>query len=420
VKLMTSIAAKLRACGLLLFAAFVLPVSGFSQATPHSAGGDYFLYAGTYTGFKFVRHNQPQLSGQSHSEGIYVARFHAATGKLDAPQLATKIANPSFIAVSPDGRFLYAVSEDPTSVGPPLDHASYVFAYAIDAATGKLRLLNTRPTGGTSTCFIATDKTGRYVMMANFGSGSISVISVHADGSLDAQTAFMQHIGHSKDPAIQNMPHPHSIIPSPDNKHVIVSDLGLDKIFVYNFDQKTGELSPPEPNFAAIEPGSGPRHFMFTPNGNFGYQLSEMSGHVDAFRWNAADAKLVPIEVIKTVTPGLVTDNHSAEIAISKDNRFLYESNRRVAPDGSRGPDSIGVYAIDAATGKLTQIEEHPTVIMPRNFAIDPTGGYLLVASELYNKIVLYKIDRATGKLTATGSEVAFDTPVCLVFVAAK
>ena len=403
----------------LLLTMAVACVDSSAQATG-SAGQDYFLYIGTYTGFKFVRHNQPQLSGQSHSQGIYVARFHAATGKIDPIQLAASIANPSFLTVSPDGRFVYAVSEDPTSVGPPLDHESFVSAYTVDKKTGKLLLLNTRPTGGTSTCFISMDRTGRYVMMANFGSSSISIVSVRPDGSLDAETAFMQHMGHSKDPQIQNVPHPHSIIASPDNKHVIVSDLGLDKVFIYDFDASTGALSPPDPPYAAIEAGSGPRHFLFTPDGAFGYQLSEMSGHLDAFRWNGANGKLESIQVVDTVTPGLVTDNHSAEIAFSKDGRFLYESNRRVAPDGSRGPDSIGAYAIDRTSGRLTQVEEHPTVIMPRNFALDPTGKFLLSASELNNKIVAYNRDEKTGKLSPTGIEAAVDTPVCLVFVPAQ
>ena len=398
-----------RSCLLLVFCLLTVP-------SPAQANGDFFVYIGTYTGFKFVRHNQPQMAGQSHSKGIYVARFHTSTGKLDPPVLAAEIANPSFLVVSPNGRFLYAASEDPTSVGPPLDHASYVAGYAIDQATGKLRFLNSKPTGGTSTCFISMDKTGRYVMLANFGSGSVSVLNVHPDGSVGGQTAFMQHIGHSKDPQIQNQAHPHSVIASPDNKSVIVSDLGLDKVFEYNFDAKTGALSPPTPDFAPIEPGGGPRHLLFTPDGHFAYQLSEMSGHLDAFRWDAANGKLLPIEVVKTVTPGLVTDNHSAEIAISPDSRFLYESNRRVAPDGSRGPDSIGVYAIDPSNGHLTQVEEHPTLIMPRSIALDPTGQYLLAASELHDKIVIYKRNEANGKLSAAGPEVTAETPVSMVF----
>jgi 6-phosphogluconolactonase len=259
------------------------------------------------------------------------------------------------------------------------------------------------------------DRTGKYVMLASFGSSSISILNVHPDGSLGGMTAYRLHLGHSKNPDIQNVPHPHSILPSPDNRHVIVSDLGLDKIFVYDFDDKTGALSPPNPPFVTVEPGGGPRHFAFAPNGRFGYQLGEMSGALNVFSWDGS--LLHPVQTLSTVTPGLVTDNHSAEIEISPDGRFLYESNRRVHPDATRGPDSIGVFKIDPQSGTLTQVEEKPTVIMPRSFALDPTGAYLLAASELNNTIVVYKRDPTTGKLTDTAVKVAFDTPVCLKFV---
>ncbi len=387
-----------------------------SHQSLEAQGKDFFLYSGTYTGFKFVRHNLPNGAGESHSKGIYVVRFNAATGDFGEPQLAAEIANPSFITISPNHRFLYAVSEDPLSVGPPLDHASYVSAYAIDASTGKLRLLNTKPTGGTSTCFLSLDRTGKYVMMANFGSSSVTVLNVHPDGSLGGMTAFMQHLGHSVNPQIQNVPHPHSILPSPDNKYVIVSDLGLDKIFVYNFDDNTGALSPADPHFATVTGGGGPRHFAFGRDGKFGYQLGEMSGTLNVFSWNSEGGALTPLQELSTVTPGLVTDNHSAEIEISPDGKFLYESNRRVTND-ARGPDSIGVYAIDPSKGTLTQVEEKPTIILPRSFALDPTGAFLLSASELNNTIVVYKIDKATGKLSETGKKITIDTPVCLKFV---
>lgn len=396
---------------------FALGIAFLMGQNVQAQNKDFFVYSGTYTGFKFVRHSLPNGVGESHSKGIYVSRFNATTGELGAPQLAAEIANPSFLTISPDNRFLYAVSEDPLSVGPPLDHASYVSAYAIDRTNGKLRLLNTKPTGGTSTCFISIDKTGKYVMMANFGSGSITILNVHPDGSLGGMTAFMQHIGHSVNPTIQNEPHPHSIIASPDNHHVIVSDLGQDKIFVYNFDDKTGALSPQNPPFATVAPGGGPRHFTFGTSGRFGYQLSEMSGDLNVFSWHPETPALKPVQVIGTLTHGLVADNHSAEIEVSPDGRFLYESNRRVHGKNVRGPDSIGVFAIDPTKGTLTQVEEKPTIIMPRSFAIDPTGSYLLSASELNNTVVIYKIDKTTGKLSPTGKQVTIDTPVCLKFV---
>jgi len=379
---------------------------------------DYFVYFGTYTGFRFVRHSKTQGVGESHSKGIYMSRFNAATGALSEPELAAEITNPSFITISPDDRFLYAVTEDPLSVGPPLDHVSYVSSYAIDSATGKLRLLNTLPTGGTSTCFISTDKTGKYVLMANFGSGSVSVIRLKEDGSLGELTSFIQNIGHSVNPAIQTSPHPHSILVSPDNRYVIVSDLGLDKILIFHFDEKTGKLSPPDPPFATVKPGGGPRHFAFSPSGKFAYQLSEMSGIVDAFGWDPAAGTLTNLGSSETIPHDFKGENHSAEIAVSPDGKFLYESNRRNTGDTGWGPDTIGIFAINPDKGTLKLVEQAPSgAIMPRNFAIDPTGAYLLAAHQYSNNVVVFKIDLATGRLEKTGHEIKLDVPVSIQFV---
>src|ERR1700692_302123 len=178
---------------LCLVIAFGLAIAAVETA--FAQGSDFFMYVGTYTGFKWVHHSRGYGLGESHSKGIYVSRFRAATGEFSEPQLAAEMINPSFLTVSPDHRFLYAVSEDPLSVGPPLDHSSYVSAFAIDSTTGSLRLLNTVPTSGTSTCFISMDKTGKYVMLANFGSGSVSVIRVREDGSLGELTSFFPDVG---------------------------------------------------------------------------------------------------------------------------------------------------------------------------------------------------------------------------------
>ena len=384
-----------------------------------AAAQDYFVYAGTYTGFKNVHNSLPNGLGVPKGKGIYVARFHAATGELGQPELAAEVINPSFLAIQPNHRFLYAVSEDPTSVGPPLDHESFINAYSIDAATGKLRLLNSLPTGGTSTCFLSLDKTGKFVMMANFGSGSITVLRVKPDGSLGEMTTFNQHVGHSIALPVQSMPHPHSILVSADNKFVIVSDLGQDKIFVYNFDANTGRLSPPVAPFASVLAGGGPRHFAWAPNGKFGYQLSEMSGNVDVFSWDPAKVLLKQEQVVSTIPKGFTGGNHSGEIVVSPSGKFLYQSNRRThGPKDERGPDTIGVFAIDPAKGTLTEVQQSETGgLMPRSFGIDPTGAWLLSANELTNSIAVFKIDPATGKLTATGKSIMVDTPVCIQFV---
>lgn len=399
-----------------LVCAFGLAVLAVQAATAQD--NDYFMYVGTYTGFKFVQHSKPQGFGESHSKGIYVSRFHATSGEFSEPELAAEMINPSFLTISPNHRFLYAVSEDPHSVGPPLDHSSYVSAFAIDHVTGKLRLLNTVPASGTSTCFISMDKTGKYVMMANFGSGSVSLVRVKEDGSLGELTGFIQDVGHSVDPSIQMEPHPHSILVSPDNRYAIVSDLGLDKVLIFRFDAETGKLSPPDPRFATVYPGGGPRHFAFDPAGRFGYQLSEMSGVVDVYAWDPAKGTLTAVQRAHTVPHDFFGGNHSGEIEIHPNGKFLYESNRRTQGETERGPETIGVFAIDPENGTLTPIEQtNSGGLIPRTFKIDPTGAYLLSANQLTNNIVLFKIDSATGRLTKTGTEIKVDTPVCIQFV---
>ena len=390
--------------------------------TLHAAAqsNDYLVFFGTYTGFKYVHHSKTWGVGESKSKGVYVSRFNASTGQLSEPQLAAEVVNPSFLTISPDDKYLYAISEDPLSIGPPVDHSSYVSAYAIDPVTGKLRFLNSVPASGTSTCYISIDKTGRYVMLANFGSGSVSVIHVKDDGSLGELASFIQDVGHSVDPSIQTEPHPHWIGVSPDNRYVIVSDLGIDQVLIFHLDKKSGMLSPPGPPSTAVYPGGGPRHFTFDPSGKFGYQLSEMSGIVDVFSWDPTKGTLTTVQRVHTVPHNFFGGNHSAEIEIHPSGRFLYESNRRTQGETVRGPDTIGVFAIDQKNGTLSRVEEVLSGgTMPRNFALDPTGNYLLSANQLSNNIVVFKIDSSTGRLTKTGNEIQVDTPVCIKFVPA-
>ena len=380
---------------------------------------EFFVYFGTYTGFTYMNEGLP--AGGSHSKGIYVSRFHPATGELSRPELAAEIVNPSFLAVSPDQHFLYAVIEDPLSLGPEFDHESYVSAFAVDPASGKLRLLNTRPTGGTSTCYISVDKSGHYVLMANFGSSSVSVLRVNADGSLGEQTAFMKHIGHGRDPSFQSRAHPHSIDVSPDNRYAVVSDLGVDKLFIYKFDASTGKLSPDNPPAVQMESGGGPRHFVFDSAGKHGYSLKEMSGIVTVLAWNSGDGTFTKVQDAKTLAPDFVGSNDSAEIEIHPNGKFLYESNRRFRGANLFGPDTIGVFAIDAAAGTLSEVEQvSPRGIMPRNFAIDPTGSYLFSGNELSGTVTVFHIDGTSGRLTPTSTVLKIDVPVCIKFVAVQ
>jgi 6-phosphogluconolactonase len=384
-----------------------------------SSSGEYFVYFGTYTGFTYMKEGLP--AGVSHSKGIYVSRFQPATGVVSKPDVAAEIVNPAFLAVHPNQEFLYVATEDPLSLGPDFDHESYVSAFAIDPKNGKLHLLNTLPTGGTSTCYLSIDKTGHYVLMANFGSGSVTVLRIKDDGSLGEQTAFMKHNGKGKDPSFQSQPHPHSIDVSPDNKYAIVSDLGVDKVFIYKFDAATGALSPDAPPFVGMEPGGGPRHFVFDVAGKFGYSLKEMSGFVTVLAWDASNGTLTTLQDARTLDPNFVGANDSAEIAIHPNGKFLYESNRRFRGPNLWGPDTIGVFSIDPVKGTLTEVEQvSPGGTMPRNFAIDPTGSYLFSANEYSGDVLLFRIDSDTGRLTPTKTDLKIDVPVSIVFVPAK
>ncbi len=389
----------------------------FSWASPQPAD-EYLVYFGTYTGFTYMKEGLP--AGGSHSKGIYVSRFRPATGEISPPELAAEIVNPAFLAIHPNRHFLYAVTEDPLSVGPNFDHASYVSAFEIEPATGKLRLLSTMPTGGTSTCYVSIDKSGRYLMFANFGSSSITVFRIKDNGFVGEQTAFMKVVGSGKDPAFQSKAHPHSIDVSPDNRFVIVSDLGVDRLFVYKFDAATGRLSSGQPAFVEVEAGGGPRHFTFDARGKFAYSLHEMSGFITVLAWDGANGRFTKIQDAKSLQPYFVGANNSAEIAIHPNSKFLYESNRRFRGPDLWGPDSIGVFAIDPESGTLTEVEQVPPGgTMPRNFAIDPTGAYLFAANELTGNVVLFRVDGTSGRLTPTTTNVKIDVPVCIVFVPA-
>ena len=399
---------------------YLLALSVVVEPLAPAQGNEFFMYFGTYTGFKFVSQSLTHGVGNSHSEGIYVSRFDADTGAMGAPELAARIVNPAFLVISPNHKFLYAITEDPLSVGPPFDHSSYVTAFAIDSATGKLRFINSLPTGGTSTCFLSMDKTGKFVFFANFGSGSVSVLRVKDDGSLGEQTAFMQHVGHGgSNLPVQTSPHPHSVMVSPDNRYLIVSDLGMDRVLVYHFNENTGALSPLDPPSIRVKDGAGPRHLIFDHQGKFAYQVNEMGSTISAFAWNASEGTLSTLQETKITSGEPDVRSGSAELQLSNDGKFLYESNR-LSRDYDRLPGTIGIYAVDPAKGILTELEYSPSGgTMPRSFGIDPTGRYLFALHQLSNNVVQFKVDLATGKISRTGKEIKVDTPVCIQFVLA-
>lgn len=371
----------------------LLSICGVTAA-PASHDDKYLMYVGTYT------------EEGSSSKGIYAYRFDPNSGIVTTIGLAARTINPSFLAVHPNHRFLYAVNEVRTYEG---QKSGAVSAFAIDRATGKLTFLNEVATGGADPCYITLDKTGKYVLVANYTGGSIAVFPVLDDGRLSAASAFVQHSGHGANPQRQEGPHAHSIDLSPDNRFAIVDDLGLDETLAYRFDSAKGTLAP-DPAFTKADPGAGPRHFAFHPSGKFAYVIDEMHNTVTVFDYNPADGALHPLQTVSILPKSFTGENTAAEIQIHPSGKFLYASNR--------GHDSIAVFAVDPNKGTLTLVEYASTKGHgPRNFEIAPGGKLLFAANEKSDNVVVFRIDQQTGRLTPTGKVLDVSQPVCVKFV---
>ncbi len=356
--------------------------------------GEYLVYIGTYTGQK--------------SKGIYAYRFDRARGQLTSLGLVAETASPSFLAVHPNRRFLYAANEISNYQGR---NSGAVSAFAMDRRTGKLRFLNEVSSRGADPCYVTLDKTGKYVLVANYSGGSVAVFPALEDGRLGEASAFVQHAGSSVNPQRQEGPHAHSINLSPDNRFAIAADLGLDQLLVYRFDPTKGSLAANSPAFARVQPGAGPRHFVFHPTGRFAYVINEMQSSVSAFSYDSAAGVLRELQTLSTLPKDFAGDNTTAEVQVDSTGKFLYGSNR--------GHDSVAVFAIEAGKGTLTPVEYVPTQgKTPRNFGIDPTGSYLIAANQDSDNIVVFRINPKTGRLTPTGQVLEVPSPVCVKFVA--
>ncbi len=347
---------------------------------------DYYLYVGTYT--------------RKTSEGIYVYRFNTDTGEFSLLSHTKGVTNPSFLAITPNHRFLYAVGGN---------NGDSVRAFAIDKQSHGLTLLNSQAAMGVGATHVAVDKTGKWVIVGNYRSGDLSVLPTKTDGSLDAATQHIRHQGKSIDLERQDHPYVHSINIAPNNKDVFVPDLGTDKIMTYTLNAKTGQLTAGNPPFTAVTPGSGPRHFTVHPNGKFAYVIQEMGALITGFTYK--EGKLSPFQTVSTVPEAYKGRKWAADIHISPDGKFLYGSNRA-------DHESLAIFSIDQTTGQLTLVGHQPVNgKTPRNFAIDPTGNFVLVANQDSDNITIFKRDKLTGKLTATGKEIAVSVPVCLKFI---
>ncbi len=365
----------------------ILITAAALAATAVVAQAQYTAYVGPYT-----RPNK--------SKGIYAYKFDAKTGKFTSIGLAAETSNPSFLAVHPNGKFLYAVNENGQGT---------VSAFAIEPS-GTLKALNSVSSKGSGPCHLTLDKSGTLLFVANYNNGSVASYPVNPDGSLGEAASTVQHQGSSVNPGRQRGPHAHEVVISPDGKLLFVPDLGMDKVMEYRFDAK-GALTPNDPPSIAIAPGSGPRHMAFDPKGRFVYVLTEMTDSIVAFNYDAKGGAK-EIQTISAVPSDFTGPKSGAEIAVHPNGRFLYASNRN--------HNSIGIFTIDGK-GALTAAGNVPTQgKTPRHFIIDPTGAFLIVSNQDSDNIVVFKIDPKTGGLTPTGDALEVGNPVSMVFVPAK
>jgi 6-phosphogluconolactonase len=354
------------------------------QTTPLQSGGRPLLYVGTYT--------------RPGATGIYRYRLNASTGELAFLESVSGGENPSFLAFHPSGNYLYAVNE--------LD-SGLVSAFALDAQSGQLTFLNRQSSHGNAPCHLSTDRQGKYLMVANYVSGSLSVYVLEADGQIGKTIQTVQHQGQGADPTRQEGPHAHYVTTTADNRFVLCCDLGIDKVLVYRLDPDSGRLMLNSE--AMLKPGAGPRHLAFDPTEHYAYVINELDSTMTVFSYAAETGSLTELQTLSTLPEGYTGENSTAEVWVHPSGRFVYGSNR--------GHDSIVVYAVDETTGKLTLLEHTSTQgKSPRSFIIAPSGTLLLAANQDSNTVTTFRLDPQTGRLSDLGMSVELPKPVCLVF----
>jgi 6-phosphogluconolactonase len=326
----------------------------------------------------------------------------AATGRLERLRVVGGVANPSFLALHPDGRHLYSVNGG---------NASGVSAFALDPASGDLTFLNRESSQGENPAHVSVDRDGRYVAVANFTGGTVALFPIGPDGRLAPASDVVSHAGPpGPHPTRQDRPHPHQIPMDPGGPFALVNDLGLDRTYVYRLDRQPGKLVPNDPPFATATPGAGPRHLDFHPSRRFVYVLDEIDSTIQGYAYDGQRGALAPIERVSTLPDGWSDDNSTAQIVVHPSGRFVYASNR--------GHDSIAIFAVDEASGRLAAAGHEPTQgRTPRNFNVDPSGRFLLAANQDSDTVVPFRIDPATGGLTPTGQVVEAGSPSCVVFL---
>lgn len=334
---------------------------------------------------------------------IHAFRFDSESGALKPQHQKTDVEHPFFLVISPDGRFLYSINTD--KFGGAEDE--FVAAYSIENRTGKLTRLNKQSAKGSASCYLDIDSSGKTVVLANYSTGSVAALPVRADGSLGEATSFVQHEGSSVDPKRQKAPYAHSIEISPDNRFALSADLGIDKVLIYRLDAAASKLSVNDvQSSVSVEPGSGPRHITFHPNGKSVYLINELKNTVTFFAYQAGSGKLTTQQTISTLPADFDGVTHTADVKITPNGNFLYGTNR--------GHDSIACYRI-GDDGRLTLIKIEPSLGKgPQNLLITPDGQWVICANMPGNNVVVFQINSATGELTATGEPVTVPMASCI------
>jgi 6-phosphogluconolactonase len=345
--------------------------------------------------------NQELVFVGSGRANIEAFRFDTVSGALTRIGLAAQIAHPSYFAIAPNHKCLYAITE-----GHGISDSS-ISAFSIDPANGKLTSINSQPAGGAGPCYVEVDSSGKDALIANYGSGSVAVFPIAGRGKLGHMTAFVQDHGSSVNSSRQKGPHAHCIVTGPENRFAFVCDLGTDKIMVFRFDASAGSLVASDPAFVATQPGAGPRHIAFHPNGKWAYVITEMGCTVSAYSYDSASGALREIQTTSTLPKDFSGQNTDAEVAVDPSGKFVFCSNR--------GDDSIVVFACDPETGRLQFIERDSTGgRTPRQFELDQSGAYLLAANQDSDTVVVFRIDKSTGHLQAVGAPIHTDNPMCI------
>lgn len=359
-------------------------------------GPTYWVYFGTYTNGK-------------NSKGIYRSEFNSTTGELSQPVLAAEVSNPSFLAIHPKATHLFAVGE---GAGPKGSKGGGVYSFTLNTKTGELKAINAEDSIGSGPCHLTTD--GKYVLVANYGGGSTTVIPIGEGGKLNPSSCFIQHKGSSINKSRQAGPHAHSVNLDRTGKYAYVADLGLDKILIYKYDADKGTIIPNDPPYVEVKGGAGPRHLAFHPTRDLAFACGEMDSTLIAFKHDPKDGSLKIINTQSTLPDGKpVPGNSTAEVVVHPNGQFVYVSNR--------GHNSIASFSIDEKTGEVKHLgNQGEGVKVPRNFNIDPTGKWMIVANQTGNDAIVYKIDTQTGQLTPTKYRVEVGAPVCVKFVEKK